>query len=214
MISPRLKSLASYVKPNDKVIDIGCDHAYLSIYLVRNGLLPEIIISDNKKSALQAGIDNVNKYALNDKITSRLGDGLAVLDENIDTAIISGMGARTILKMLAHDNLKHLNKIITQANNEYYLLRKNLVRLGFYIKDESFIKERTHYYVNIVFFRGTKKYSQKELKYGPILMKEAPDYFNFLLERELSVLKNIPKRKIFLRILKRKEIISLRRLAK
>ena len=31
MISVRLKSIAKFVDSNDSVLDVGCDHGYLSI---------------------------------------------------------------------------------------------------------------------------------------------------------------------------------------
>jgi len=62
MISNRLKSLAKYVNINDKAIDVGCDHALLDIYLVKNNIVNNIIVSDVSKSAIDAGINNIKKY--------------------------------------------------------------------------------------------------------------------------------------------------------
>ena len=79
MISNRLKSLVKYVSFDDKVIDIGCDHALIDIYLVKNNYLDRLIVSDVHKNALQSGIDNIKKEGLEEKIDARLGSGLEVL---------------------------------------------------------------------------------------------------------------------------------------
>ena len=46
MLSKRLKSLIKYIDKNDKLIDIGCDHGLIDIYLVKNKIINSIIISD------------------------------------------------------------------------------------------------------------------------------------------------------------------------
>ena len=214
MLSRRLKSIAGLIKSEDRVVDIGCDHALLDIYLVENKILDTVVVSDVNKNALQIGTQNIAKHNLTSKIEARLGYGLTIIDENIDTAVISGMGTNTIIKILAHTNLKYLNKLIIQSNNDYYLLRKFVCLRGFYITHESVVYEKGKYYINIVFERGRKRYSNKELKYGPILKSTNRDYFNFMLKKHTAILENIPWFKIFTRLKHRKEILYLSRLSK
>ena len=129
MISNRLKSLVKYVDKNDKIIDIGCDHALLDIYLIKNKIIDNIIVSDVHPSALNAGIENIKRYKLENKIDTRLGDGLKVLKEKdvVDTILISGMGTNTIKTILDKDKLGSINKLIIQSNNDHELLRKYIV---------------------------------------------------------------------------------------
>ena len=63
MISNRLKSLCKYVEKTDKIIDIGCDHALLDIYLIKNKYSDYLIVSDIHEDALKSGIDNIKKIA-------------------------------------------------------------------------------------------------------------------------------------------------------
>lgn len=212
MLSRRLKSVAGLVCPNDKVIDVGCDHALLDIYLIKQKVLTQIVVSDVNKQALASGVKNITKHKLLKKIITRLGYGLEVADETLDTAIISGMGTNTIIRILSHANLKYFNKLIIQSNNDYYLLRKFVCLKGFYIAHESVIYEKGHYYINIVFRRGHKKYTNKELRYGPILMAANQDYFNFLLKKQKAILNNIPFYHVFLRFKHRKDIYYLKKL--
>lgn len=214
MLSKRLKSIAGLIKKEDNVLDIGCDHALLSIYLTKNNILKHIVVSDINQKALDNGLKNIKKYKLEDKIEARLGDGLNVIDKSIDTVIISGLGTNTIIKILNHPNLAQIKKLIIQSNNDHYLLRRYLVLKGYYISYESLIYDKNHYYINIVFNAGVQKYSFKELTYGPYLMKSNKTYFEFLLKKKKNILENIPKYKVFTYIKHKKEEIFLKRLVK
>lgn len=213
-VSNRIKSIAGLVYSEDRVIDIGCDHALLDIYLVKNKILSSIIISDISEKALENGIKNVKKYHLSDVIQARVGNGLEVVDDSVDTVIISGVGTNTIIKILSSSKLKKIKKLIIQSNNDYHLLRSFITLRGFYISHESVIYEKGKYYINIVFLRGKRKYTFKELMYGPILMYSNKDYFEFLLKKQEQILDNIPKYRFIRRIKNYKEIIYLKRLIK
>lgn len=197
MLSKRLKSLIKYIDKNDKLIDIGCDHGLIDIYLVKNNIINSIIISDIHEGALKAGQENVKKHHLEKQIDARLGNGLEVLkqDEVIDTVLISGMGTSTILKILNNNYLKNINKLILQSNNNHEELRKEVVKLGFIITDEEYFTDNKKNYINIVFKRGNKKYKKDELRYGPILIKNEA-YLNFELENCLKIKKLIKNPKL------------------
>ena len=211
-ISKRLKSRAGLVTLDDKVADIGCDHALLDVYMIKNNITKKVLIADISENALENGIKNVKKYHLEDKITAKCGNGLDVITDEIDTVIISGMGASTIIKILSSNKLKQIKKLIIESNNDHFLLRKFLTNNGFYISHEAVIYDNGKYYINIMFQRGFKKYSKKELIYGPILMNSNKEYFNYLLKKQTGILENIPKYKIITRLKMRKKVFFLKRL--
>lgn len=190
MISNRLKSLVKYVEKSDKLIDIGCDHALLDIYLVKHNYINNLIVSDVHKNALQSGIDNIKKYGLENKIYTRLGSGLEVLNDNdvIDTILISGMGTKTILEILNNNYFKYINKLILQSNRDYDILRREVVKLGFYIVQEEVIEDNAKLYINIVFNRGVKKYSDEEIKYGTKNMINKNVYIDYLIQKYKMIL--------------------------
>ena len=206
MLSLRLSSLTKFVNYNDKIIDIGCDHALLDIFLVKNDLVKSIIASDVNSQALDSGIKNIENEGLRDKIEARLGDGLNVLTDkdNIDTVIISGMGTNTIMGILNNDHLKNINKLIIQSNNDHTMLRKYVTKLGFFIKSEEYFQDNKKNYINIVFVRGNKKYSKIDLTYGPILKHNKP-YFEFEINNIEKIEGLIPKNKILLHLRLKKE---------
>lgn len=190
MIDDRLKSLIKYIDSEDLVIDIGCDHALIDIYLIKNNILNNIIISDISINALNQGILNIKKNKLDNKIDARCGNGLEVLNEfdNINTILISGMGTNTILKILDNKYLNKINKLIIQSNKDYYLLRKEVIKLGFTISDEEVIVSNNKMYINIVFVRGNKKYTDIELKYGISNMKNKKIYYEYLINKYQNIL--------------------------
>ena len=188
-ISKRLKAITSYVAKDDKVVDVGCDHGLLSIYLIENNLVSKVIASDVNENALKNAISNIEKRNLH--IKTVLSDGIEKIDlKDINTLIISGMGTSTILHIL-HDNkkIKKINKLIIQANNDHYILRENLNEKGYYLKEESYIYDKNKWYVTSLFVKSDNKNTIDVLKYG-FLNNE--DYNDYLLKKNYEILKKIP----------------------
>ncbi|MGN1358076.1 MAG: class I SAM-dependent methyltransferase [Bacilli bacterium] len=210
----RLEAIANIVPLNSNIIDIGCDHGLLDIYLCQKGISQKIIASDINKSALSNAIANIKKEKLERSIETRLGDGLNTIKESdqIDTAIISGMGAHTIVGILKNNlnTLKKINTIIIQSNTKNYFLRKEITKLNYLIADEKIVKDKDKIYIIIKFIKGKRKYSRKELYFGPILLKENSKLFQEYQHKELEKLlllqKIIPKNKIIDRYKILKEI--------
>lgn len=193
-LSRRLEVVASYVRDNSKVIDIGCDHGFLSIFLAKKYDNIKIIASDINENALGNAAKNINKMNLQDKIDVRLGNGLDVISAlEIDTIVISGMGANTIVGILKYsrDKLTYVKDIIVQSNTDLYFLRKNITSLGYYIEDETLVLDKNIIYTVIKFSKGKKRYSYKELYLGPILILKNDDLFKMKCRKELDTLRII-----------------------
>ena len=197
-ISDRLKTVADFVlsKNSNKIIDVGCDHAFLDIYLLQNDSNLKIIASDNKTKPLENAKKNILKYSFLDKIEVCLKDGINNLDEDVDTVVISGMGTETILEILNKDKneLNHINRLVISSNNKYFLLRSKITELGFYINNEKIVFDDNKYYIIIEFIKGIKNYSYKELYFGPILLKNKNElfynYYKSIKEKKEYILKN------------------------
>ena len=104
-LSKRLEAISSLVPVNSKVIDVGCDHALLDIYLYQHKISNKIIASDVNENALNNAKENIKEHKLTNQIETRLGNGLDTLNEkdNIDTVIMSGIGAHTIIGILKNN---------------------------------------------------------------------------------------------------------------
>lgn len=216
-LSNRLIKLTEFVSIKDKVIDVGCDHALLGIYLLNKKLVTNVIGSDIVEKALENARANSKKYKVN--IDLRLGDGLKVLSEkdHINTIIISGMGYFKMRKILEDykSKLNKIEKIIIQTTTKEYDIRKYIISLGYIIDNESVIKDNNIYYTNILFIKGSKRYTNKELRLGPYLLKNKNklfyDYIEDLIKKNQVLLKIIPKSYILLRLKKKIDIKLLQR---
>ena len=202
-ISTRLEKISSLISKNSTIIDIGCDHALLDIYLYQKGNY-KIIATDINQNALNNAKKNIKKYNLDQYIETRLGNGLEVITEsdNIDTIIISGMGAHTIVGILKKDinKLKTIKTIIIQSNTKLEFLRKEMTKLNFKIEDEIIVEYNKKVYIIIKFTKGKIKYTKKEIYFGPILLNKKPQLFVNNSKKELEklklLLKLLPKNRV------------------
>ena len=163
-ISKRLKTIASLVTPQKKVIDIGTDHAYLPIYLYLNNITKNITASDISPQVLEISLNNLQKYNLEKKINLIKSDGFRNVDGIFDIAVITGMGTYTIINILNTKNIP--DTLIIQSNNDYYLLRKHLTYLGYKIEKEIALYENKHYYIIIKFIKEKEFLTDEELLFG------------------------------------------------
>ena len=192
-INERLKRGASYVDDNSYIIDVGCDHALLDIYLIKNKKNIKTIASDISDGPLEYAYKNIEKENLLNKIKITKRNGIDNLEKEVDTIVISGMGTSNVLDIIFRnkDNLKNIKKIIISSNNDWYILRKTFTENNYYIKEEDIILENNKFYPIIIFEKGTKKYKKYELKYGPILLKSNNEVFKKYIEKEIDKLNNI-----------------------
>ncbi len=212
-LSKRLDAISSLVPINAKIIDIGCDHALLDIYLYQKNITKHIIASDINNNALESARRNVKENNLEKHIDIRLGDGLSTINESdkIDTIIISGMGTHTIVGILKNnrDKLKMIDTIIIQSNTKLEFLRKEITKLNYLIEDELLIEDKKIYTI-IKFIKGSEKYTKKELYFGPVLLKKNEDIFKKYTKAEYDklnmVLKLLPKKNIISRYKIKNEI--------
>ncbi len=211
-LSTRLESISSLVPINSNVIDIGCDHALLDIYLYQNKISNNIIASDINVNALNNAIDNIKKNKLDNIIETRLGNGLDTLKDSdgVDTIIISGIGAHTAVGILENNQhkLNKINTIIIQSNTKLELLRKEVTRLNYIIDNEIIIEDNKKTYTIIKFIKGKKRYTKKELYFGPILLKTNTKLFQEYIKKELA------KLELYLKLLPKYNIIDRHKIKK
>ena len=203
-LSKRLETISSLVPRGSKVIDIGCDHGLLDIYLYQKKISQKIIASDVNENALNNAKKNIEKNNLSKNIETRLGNGLDTLNDSddINTIVISGMGAHTAIGILKTNikKLEKINTIVIQSNTKIDFLRKEIIKLNYIIDNEILVKDNNKIYTIIRFIKGKKKYNKKELFFGPILLKENSKLFQEYNKIEMQkinlLLKLLPKNKI------------------
>lgn len=209
MINKKLKAIASFINTQDTVVDIGCDHAYLAIYLKENKLCKNVYASDINENALNIAKHNIKEHNLD--IETILSDGFkSIHNTSIDTAVISGMGTNSILDIIRYAP-QNINKYILCSHNNLDILRKKLYEHKLYIESEIAIYEHKKYYVIMLVTKNYQKENRLSLKYGRSNDKE---YLSYLLKKEQEVLNRIPKRKIKKRLKHLKNTWDLRKLIK
>ncbi len=188
-LSDRLKEVADFVSLDSKgIIDVGCDHALLSIYLKEKNSKLKVIASDLREGPLKKATKNIDKYNLTNDIFLVKADGLDSYQEGIDTVIISGMGTKTIEDILTKgkEKLKDIKYLIISSNNKYEELRRFVTSLGYLISKEKIVFESNKYYIIIKFSKGTEEYSKKEFLIGPYLINNKDELFYKYYENILS----------------------------
>lgn len=196
-LSKRLEAVATLVDVGKRVIDVGCDHGYLDIYLTLNNENKCLAIDINEK-ALNSAINNIKKFNLEDKIETKLTDGLKGIKVNRkDNIVISGMGTNTIIKILNSNSLS--NTLIISSNNHIDLLRREVVKLGYYIDTELFIIDKKKPYIIIKFKRGFRKYNLNDFMFGPIL-KNNIQYRNYMMKKYKEIIKQVSFKKVSVKL--------------
>lgn len=142
-LSNRLLTCCSFVRPGDRVADIGCDHGYLGIYLLKNGIARWVIASDIHPQPLESARRNAEKFGVCGEMTFLLSDGLARVPRDFDVLVCAGMGADTIISILNRAPwLKSGNyRLILQCQSKRPLLRKYLSQQGFAIRWETLAQD-------------------------------------------------------------------------
>jgi tRNA (adenine22-N1)-methyltransferase len=189
MYNKRIKVIASLISNDDIILDIGCDHAYLPIYLIRNNIVQHAYASDISTNAIKNAINNVNKYKLENKIDLYVADGVIGIPYNYNTIVISGMGTSNIKKII--DNAPLVGKIVLSSNNDYYDLRIYMKDKGYKITNEIVCFDRGKYYPVIVYQLGKDNISKEELYFGKSYSK---DYYLFLKDKYEKILNNMPNK--------------------
>ena len=205
-LSKRMLAIANMIDKCNCVADIGCDHALLDIYLVQNKIASKAIASDIVKGALNQARKNIMINNITE-IDLRLGDGLSTIrdDDKIDYLILSGLGIIKINQILknGYNKLKNIDNIIIQSNTGISSIRESVCDLGYFISDETIVKDNKIIYVVIKFKKGSKKYSKNDLFFGPILSKKKDElyneYYQSILNKNIAILNTIPKKSFFRR---------------
>lgn len=188
LVNKRLKAVSDLVLEDSSFIDIGCDHAFLDIYLAtrKDKKYKKIVASDSKEGPLKQAEKNIKQKKLTNIIELRLGNGLDVYSNDIDTVVISGMGGRNMIGIFKNNLscLKTINTIILSPNNYQMDVKKFLTKSGYKIDEEILVKEGKFIYQVIRFIKGKKHYNKKDYFFGPILLNKKEQLFYEYYKRE------------------------------
>ena len=149
-LSKRLKCIADMVTFGNSVVDVGCDHGFLSIYLVEQGICVGAKAMDVRPGPLNAAKTHVREYDLEDKIDCILSDGLhnADIPEKNTSLVIAGMGGPLILRILSECPMIRdaFDELILSPQSQIEEFRMGIRNQGLIILDEMMVYEDGKYY--------------------------------------------------------------------
>lgn len=188
-LSQRLRAIVSYIPPGSMVADIGTDHAYLPVHLVRQGISAQVIAADVHNAPFQSALRTVEGYHLGDHISVRLGDGLKVLRPGeAEVIVVAGMGGRTMEQIFnqSPEILRMVGRLVLQPMTDTERVRKWLWDNEWTLMDEELIDEEGKLYELLVAIPGREEPQDPFI--GPKLIeKRHPLLIRFLQQKQRQI---------------------------
>ncbi len=181
-LSMRLERVAAQVPAGARLADIGSDHAYLPVALMRRGVITAAVAGEVATTPFQAAERTVRENGLEQQITVRLADGLAAIEagDGITAISVCGMGGETIRDILERGkaHLSGEERLVLQPNGGEQPLRQWLMDNGYCILGEELLRENRFYYEIIVAERSEPvTYTDEQLYFGPLQMQaRSPEF--------------------------------------
>lgn len=189
-LSKRLEMVASFVPTGAVVADIGSDHAYLPCYLVHKGIVSKAVAGEVVKGPYESAVRQVRTEGLTDKITVRMADGLAAVEESdhITAVTIAGMGGPLIVSILEKhpQALNSVTRLILQPNIHAKAIREWALNNDWAIQDEVILEEDGKIYEILILQRGSMELTEAEILMGPKLMVSKSSIFINKWTREIA----------------------------
>ena len=189
-MNKRLHCIASHIPFGRGVIDVGTDHGYLPVELLRHGYPGRLIASDINPGPLQTAMRSAQEAGLEDRISFQLTDGLERCDPNaIDTIVIAGMGGDTICGILdrAEWCMDRRYTLILQPMTRAEVLRYWLIYNEFEILEEDLVEDAgTLYAILTARFGGCTRLNEAELYTGSYAALRNHRLFPAFLEQQIS----------------------------
>ncbi len=189
MLSKRLKVVAGMVTEGNTIADIGTDHGYVPIYLVKNNICPKAYAMDINQGPIESAIKNIEAEGLSDKIVAIKSNGLAKFEDNMaQSVVIAGMGGDLIIEiLLAAKNLDTIEELILSPHKRVDLVRRFLHKIGWKIVKEDMLIDASKFYTVLKAVKGKDvTYTDEEYEYGKILLEEKNQDLKLYLEKEYN----------------------------
>ncbi len=149
MLDKRLQCVASMVRDGARLADIGTDHAYLPVELMRQGRIASAIAADIGEGPAASARQHIQEAGLTERIEVRVCDGLqGISSDEVTDVVIAGMGGETIVYILEQAPWcrQERYRLILQPMTKASELRSWLDTNGFAIEEEHVIRDGRHVY--------------------------------------------------------------------
>ena len=137
----RLSAASSLIEKCGTFADVGCDHGYVSRFVLENGLADRVWACDISAPSLEKAKKLLKGYAQAEFFVS---DGFTELPYKPSAAAILGMGGYEIIKILSDE--KRADTLILGPHNHARELRKFLFTQGYFTDKDFCVCDRGRYY--------------------------------------------------------------------
>ena len=190
-ISKRLEAVAGMVTSGSFLADIGTDHGYIPIYLIEHKRIPKAIAMDVNRGPLEKAKEHIMQAGLQDKIETRLSDGLEKLKpDEAESILIAGMGGPLTVRILSEGagKLGACRELILQPQSDLKAVRAYLEGEGWKIDREEMVQEEGKFYPMMRAVPGEKsKMTPIQLRFGPLLLANCHPVLKDYLLREQRI---------------------------
>ena len=197
-LSLRLTAIADMVTEGNRLVDVGCDHGYLPVYLLLNNKIPGAIAMDVRKGPLSRAEEHIKAYGLENYIETRLSDGLDALTPGEgDTLVIAGMGGPLMERILTQGKAVRdtFSEMILQPQSDLPHFRHFIRAEGWEIEKEDMILEDGKFYpmMRVVPWEtgDAVTYTKEEEWFGKLLLEGRHPVLEQYLHRELYIREKI-----------------------
>ena len=202
-LSSRLQACCGFVKNGDRVADIGCDHGYLSIHLLINGIAQSCIAADINEQPLLSAVRNAEKYGVRDKMEFCLSDGVRTIPRDFTCMVCAGMGADTMVSILeaAPWLQSRQYRLILQCQSKTPMLRRYLSQHSWRITEESVLRDGKFLYtvMEVCYEPDYPRLTEAECYFPPALLKnpskDVPAYYQWVLGGLALISEHQPEKK-------------------
>ncbi len=148
-LGPRLALCAELLRGGTPLCDVGTDHAYLPIWMIRTGRVERALGCDVNQGPLDKAAENARRYRVEDRLSLRLSDGLReVRPGEAGEIVMAGMGGELILRMVEETPWLREpgHRLVLQPMTSAEALRRGLARLGFSVEEERAVEDNRRPY--------------------------------------------------------------------
>lgn len=188
-LSMRLQAIADMVRAGGRVVDVGCDHGYIPIWLVERKKCSGAVAMDINRGPLARAEENIRHHGLSGYIETRLSDGLSALEPGEgESLVIAGMGGPLVERILTagRRTAESFREMILEPQSEIGHVRLFLQEQGYRIEEENMVYEDGKFYPILRVVRGQMgPLTEVELEYGPCLLRQPnPTLRQFLIREQ------------------------------
>lgn len=198
-LSERLQAIAEMCAGSVLVADVGCDHAYIPIYLLETGRIKTALAMDVNSGPLRNAADNARREGVQDSIRFIQSDGLDKLPEDIefspcDTLLIAGMGGELIERILADGSRKAacFGSFVFSPHTKLPEFRHFLGKSGYRISDERVMCEDGKFYTIIKAVHGADACHESfDYEFGPFFLENRNAAYREAIGEHIQQLENV-----------------------